>query len=91
MGNNTVTEEEIHAMLAEGSNAGVIEHQEHAMVRNVFRQYESQITSLMVPRSDITYLDADRPRGMKTCSSSRNPSARVSPWYVADWTTSSAS
>ncbi len=59
--NNIVTEEEIHAMLAEGSNAGVIEHQEHAMVRNVFRLDERQITSLMVPRSDITYLDADRP------------------------------
>ncbi|MDB5888904.1 MAG: tlyC [Rhodocyclales bacterium] len=58
---NTVTEEEIHAMLAEGSSAGVIEHQEHAMVRNVFRLDERQITSLMVPRSDITYLDADRP------------------------------
>ncbi|MDB5801529.1 MAG: tlyC [Rhodocyclales bacterium] len=61
VGSNTVTEEEIHAMLAEGSSAGVIEHQEHAMVRNVFRLDERQITSLMVPRSDITYLDADRP------------------------------
>jgi len=61
VGNNTVTEEEIHAMLAEGSSSGVIEHQEHAMVRNVFRLDERQITSLMVPRSDITYLDIDRP------------------------------
>ncbi|MEC5386887.1 hemolysin family protein [Uliginosibacterium sp. H3] len=61
VGNNTVTEEEIHAMLAEGSSSGVIEHQEHAMVRNVFRLDERQITSLMVPRSDITYLDIERP------------------------------
>jgi putative hemolysin len=28
----SVTEEEIHAMLVEGSDAGVIEHQEHAML-----------------------------------------------------------
>jgi putative hemolysin len=61
IGNNTVTEEEIHALLAEGSSSGVIEHQEHAMVRNVFRLDERQITSLMVPRSDITYLDVERP------------------------------
>jgi hypothetical protein len=36
-GGNAVTEEEIHAMLAEGTTAGVIESHEHTMVRNVFR------------------------------------------------------
>jgi len=55
----TVTEEEIHAMLAEGSHAGVIEQNEHAMVRNVFRLDERQISSLMVPRSDVVYLDVE--------------------------------
>ena len=56
---STVTEEEIHAMLAEGSDAGVIEQNEHAMVRNVFRLDERQISSLMVPRSDVVYLDVE--------------------------------
>jgi putative hemolysin len=56
-----VTEEEIHAMLAEGRSAGVIEKQEHTMVRNVFRLDDRQIASLMVPRSDIVTLDADAP------------------------------
>ena len=56
---STVTEEEIHAMLAEGSDAGVIEQNEHAMVRNVFRLDERQISSLMVPRSDVVFLDVD--------------------------------
>ncbi|MBK7664980.1 MAG: HlyC/CorC family transporter [Sterolibacteriaceae bacterium] len=60
-GSNAVTEEEIHAMLAEGSNAGVIEHHEHAMVRNVFRLDDRQIASLMIPRADIVYLDVDDP------------------------------
>lgn len=54
-----VTEEEIHAMLAEGSQAGVIEQTEHQMVRNVFRLDERQIGSLMIPRADIVYLDVD--------------------------------
>ncbi|MBN9428647.1 MAG: HlyC/CorC family transporter [Burkholderiales bacterium] len=57
----TVTEEEIHAMLAEGSETGVIEHSEHAMVRNVFRLDDRQISSLMIPRGDIVYLDVEDP------------------------------
>ncbi|MGC8054852.1 CNNM domain-containing protein, partial [Salmonella enterica] len=50
---SAVTEEEIHAMLAEGTTAGVIESHEHTMVRNVFRLDDRQIGSLMVPRSDV--------------------------------------
>jgi putative hemolysin len=56
-----VTEEEIHAMLAEGTSAGVIESHEHAMVRNVFRLDDRQIGSLMVPRADVVVLDLDLP------------------------------
>lgn len=57
----SVTQEEINLMLAEGSEAGVIEHQEHQMVRNVFRLDDRQIASLMVPRSDTVYLDVEEP------------------------------
>jgi putative hemolysin len=56
---NAVTEEEIHAMLEEGTSAGVIESHEHAMVRNVFRLDDRQIGSLMVPRSDVVVLDLE--------------------------------
>jgi len=56
-----VTEEEIHAMLEEGSEAGVIERAEHTMVRNVFRLDDRQLGSLMVPRGDIVFLDANQP------------------------------
>ncbi len=55
-----VTEEEIHALLAEGTSAGVIESHEHTMVRNVFRLDDRQIGSLMVPRGDIVFLDVDK-------------------------------
>lgn len=57
----TVTQEEINMMLAEGSSAGVIEHHEHQMVRNVFRLDDRQIASLMVPRSDVVYFDVNEP------------------------------
>lgn len=56
-----LTEEDIHAMLIEGSQSGVIEKQEHEMVRNVFRLDDRQIASLMTPRSEIVYLDIDEP------------------------------
>lgn len=53
----SVTEEEIHLMLAEGSKAGVIEDEERRMVQNVFRLDDRPIASLMLPRSDIVALD----------------------------------
>jgi putative hemolysin len=56
-----VTEDEIHALLAEGTSAGVIESHEHAMVRNVFRLDDRQIGSLMVPRNDVVCLDVGLP------------------------------
>ncbi|WP_420991813.1 hemolysin family protein [Cupriavidus sp. 30B13] len=56
-----VTEEEIHALLVEGSEAGVIEQNEHTMVRNVFRLDDRQLTSLMVPRGDVVCLDVEVP------------------------------
>lgn len=57
----TVTEEDIQAILAEGSTSGVIEKHEHTLVKNVLRLDERSIASLMVPRSDIVYLDTALP------------------------------
>jgi putative hemolysin len=56
-----VTEEEIAASLEEGLDAGVIEAQEHRMVRNVFRLDDRQVGSMMIPRAEIVWLDVDLP------------------------------
>lgn len=56
---SNVTHEDIQAMLQEGSSSGVIEQTEHTMVKNVFRLDERSISSLMVPRSDIVFLDIE--------------------------------
>ena len=53
-----VTEEEINASLEEGVDAGIIEEHEHQMVRNVFQLDDRQLTSIMIPASDIEWLDA---------------------------------
>ncbi len=53
----SVTEEEIAASLEEGLDAGVIEAQEHQMVRNVFRLDDRPVGSMMIPRNEIVWLD----------------------------------
>jgi putative hemolysin len=53
-----MTEEEITANLEEGVDAGVIEEHEHQMVQNVFGLDDRTLTSLMVPRAEIDWLDA---------------------------------
>lgn len=57
----SVTEEEIAASLEEGLDAGVIEAQEHQMVRNVFRLDDRQIGGMMIPRAEIVWLDVAQP------------------------------
>jgi len=54
-----VTEAEITASLEEGVDAGIIEAHEHQMVRNVFQLDDRPLPSMMLPRSDIDWLDAD--------------------------------
>lgn len=53
-----ITEEEIHAMLAEGSGAGVLKPGEFEMVRHVFGLDDRRITTYMTPRPDLRLLDA---------------------------------
>ena len=53
-----VTEEEITASLEERVSAGLIEEHEHQMVQNVFLLDDRLLPSLMLPRSEIKWLDA---------------------------------
>ncbi|WP_022654363.1 hemolysin family protein [Aquaspirillum serpens] len=54
---SSVTEEEIQAILEEGSEAGVIEENQRDLLRNVFRLEERQLGSLMIPRSEVVFID----------------------------------
>ncbi len=76
-----LTEDDIHAMLVEGSATGLIEKHEHDMVRKVFQLEDRPVSSLMTPRSDIVWLDADQPldvnlERMMTSTHSRFPVCR---------------
>ena len=74
-GTSQVTEEEIHAMIEEGKESGVIETAERDMVRNVFRLDDRQVASLMTPRADISWIDIDDPveENVEKIRSSRLP------------------
>ena len=56
---NHLTEDDIKAIINEGSQTGIIHQQEHAMVRNVFHFDDRKVSSMMTPRSNISYLDLD--------------------------------
>lgn len=52
-----VTEEEIKAIVAEGTEHGAIEEAEQEIIERVFHLGDRNITSLMTHRSDIIWLD----------------------------------
>ncbi len=52
-----VTEEEIHLLIDQGTQAGVFEESEQDMVQGIFNLGNQRIYSLMTPRTDIIYLD----------------------------------
>jgi putative hemolysin len=52
-----VTEEEIKAMVSEGSEHGAIEEEEKEIIERVFHLGDRNITSLMTHRTDIVWFD----------------------------------
>jgi putative hemolysin len=57
-----VTEEEIKAMINEGSELGAIEEEEKDIIERVFHLGDRNITSLMTHRTDIVWLDMNEER-----------------------------
>ncbi len=56
---NTVTEEEIKALVDEGVDSGIIEDFEHDMVDRILNIGDKKAINMMVHRSDIAYLDLE--------------------------------
>jgi putative hemolysin len=57
-----VTEEEIKAMINEGSELGAIEEEEKDIIQRVFHLGDRNITSLMTHRTDIIWFEMDEER-----------------------------
>ncbi|MEO7489258.1 MAG: hemolysin family protein, partial [Ferruginibacter sp.] len=56
---NAVTEDEIKAMISEGSEHGTIETEEKEIIERVFHLGDRNITSLMTHRTEIAWFDID--------------------------------
>lgn len=56
---SSVTEEEIKAMISEGSEHGAIEEGEKDIIERVFHLGDRSITSLMTHRTDIVWVDVN--------------------------------
>jgi putative hemolysin len=56
-----VSEEEITAMIEEGTQTGVFEEAEQDMVKRVFRLNDMRVSMLMTPRTDIIWFDIADP------------------------------
>ncbi|TMI85202.1 MAG: HlyC/CorC family transporter [Bacteroidetes bacterium] len=56
---DAVTEEEIKAMVTEGTEAGTIDEAEQKIIERVFHLGDRNITSLMTHRSDIVWFNLD--------------------------------
>jgi putative hemolysin len=56
-----VTEEEIRALLEQGTQAGMFEAAEQEMVERVFRLGDRRVSAVMTPRTEIAWLDRRAP------------------------------
>lgn len=56
---NAVTEEEIKAMITEGSEHGTIEEEEKEIIERVFHLGDRKITALMTHRTEIVWFDIE--------------------------------
>ncbi|HYG88373.1 MAG TPA: hemolysin family protein [Azospirillum sp.] len=57
----TVTEEEVKTLIAEGTQSGVFEPAERQMIEGVLRLADRGVRAIMTPRPDVIWLDPDDP------------------------------
>src|SRR5579875_2948717 len=58
----TVTEEELKALLAEGTKAGVLEAEERNMIERLLRLADKPVRAIMTPRTEIAWIDRTDPK-----------------------------
>lgn len=57
----SVTEEELKAILAEGEQTGMLESEERDMIERVLRLADKPVRAIMTPRTDLAWLDRTDP------------------------------
>ncbi len=60
--NRGVSEEEIRSLIADATRTGIFHVAEHQMIEGVLRLPDRTVRSIMIPRGDVVWLDADDSR-----------------------------
>ncbi|MBM5810762.1 MAG: HlyC/CorC family transporter [Gammaproteobacteria bacterium] len=76
-----ISEDEIRAMIAEGTRTGVFQRAEQQMIDGVLRLADRTVRSIMVPRGEVVWLDTGDSRetvlnAVRACGHSRYPVCR---------------
>ncbi|MDE2006495.1 MAG: HlyC/CorC family transporter [Rhodospirillales bacterium] len=71
-----VTEEELRALLAEGTAAGVLETEEREMIERVLRLADKPVRALMTPRTELVWVDRTDPAKEIVASLKATPHSR---------------
>jgi len=58
----SVTEEELKALLAEGAEDGVLETEERDMIERLLRLADKPVRAIMTPRTELAWIDRNDPR-----------------------------
>lgn len=53
----TLTEEELRAVLVEGAQSGVLEHEERTMIERLLRLADRPVRAIMTPRNEISWIE----------------------------------
>ncbi|MFN8392084.1 MAG: hemolysin family protein [Bdellovibrionota bacterium] len=70
---SSVTEDEIHFVVAQGAESGIIERTEEKIVHEVLRLGDRPVSSVMTPRTELVWLSLDDPFGASWVAACESP------------------
>jgi putative hemolysin len=76
-----VTEQDVRALLEQGAEAGAVTSVEHAIMENTFRLGDRRVSTIMIPRLDVQWVDLGA--GVEEIRA-QLADARWSPYVVCD-------
>lgn len=74
---DSLTSEDIVALVGEGAEAGVLKEQEHYLIENIFDMQERTVTSSMTARENIIFLDRNFSREQVLAILDTNPHPKM--------------
>ena len=74
---NAVTAEELHLVVAEAQNAGVLEESERAIISGIVRLADRPVREVMTPRMDVDWIDINATEADVRQALTESPHSRI--------------